>query len=95
MKKTITIVAIAIPVALALLVLVSRQLAISRGDAFMRTHLQEEFLLLRCSPILWTDEKWTPLWDVVYETDALTGTPPAVQFTIFGSIMGTNVKIQN
>jgi hypothetical protein len=86
MKRIITRSAIAVLALAVIAVMASRQIAIVHGDAFMRQNLTENWVRLRCSPMLGTMS-----WDLVYGTDILTGTPPYVEVSFLGRIRKTNV----
>ena len=94
MKNTITIPSICIGLLAGLALFASRQVAISRGDAFMQKNLHDEWFGCRCS-LAFCAEQRTILWHVKYETDGLTSAPATVYVSLWGDVEGSNLSFGN
>ena len=93
MKKSIRTVACGILGILTLFAVglgLSRHRAIKRADAFMTEHFPEKWYRGNRRLVLFTNDRWTPLWCVGYEADALTTAPPSVYVSLGGSMLGSN-----
>ncbi len=58
----------------------------------MKEHVREKWDRSSGHLILFTADKWTLLWRIGYETDALTGSPPYVNVSLGGEILSSNVR---